>query len=117
MPPVRPPRSYLQYYRHDQRPLLCLLGDIAFHIATNFFFDHAIVGFLFFTRLFQGLHHDLPRTVHKAIFAGGEAASDDLRRGFDSTGKFVNPADREPAALFAQVAAVLDYDIFYTISA
>src|SRR5438552_2878198 len=69
----------LQYHRHDQRSLLCLLGDVALQIAADFFFDHAVVGFLFFTRLFQGLHHDLPRTVHKAIFARRKASSDYLR--------------------------------------
>src|SRR5947207_14809081 len=71
--------SNLQYHRHDQRSLLCLLGDVALQIAADFFFDHAVVGFLFFTRLFQGLHPDLSRTVHKAIFASSKASSDYLR--------------------------------------
>ena len=39
-----------EYHRHDQRPLLRLLGYVPFEVRPDFFFDHAVVGLLFVAR-------------------------------------------------------------------
>ncbi len=46
---AKPADLDLQNHRHNQRTLLRLLGNVALQVATNFFFDHAVVGFLFLT--------------------------------------------------------------------
>src|SRR5205807_49765 len=69
----------LQYHRHNQRPFLRLLGNVALQISPNLFLDDAIVGLFFVARIFQRLHHDLPRPAHEAVFAGSESPRNNFR--------------------------------------
>src|ERR1019366_6164586 len=110
-------RLYLQYHRHDQRSSLRLPGDVALQIGADLFFDHAVIGFLFGAGGIEGLHDDLAGALDNAVFSGSEAARHNLRRGFDPSREFVDGNDRHHEAIFAQVAAVVDYQVLYHIRA
>src|SRR5438552_11068920 len=109
--------SNLQYYRHDQRPSLCLLRDVALQIRADFFFDHAVVGLFFFAGLFECAHHDLAGAFHQSIFAGVEAAGYDLGCRLDPARELVDSDNRQHDAVLAQVAAVLDDQVFDYVGA
>src|SRR5580704_13773152 len=107
----------LQYHRHNQWPPLCLPRDIPLQIGANFFFDHAIVRFLFGAGGIQRLDHDLFDAFDHRIFTRVETARHDLGRRLDAPGQLVDRYDGHHEAIFAQVAAVLDDDVLDHVGA
>src|SRR5947207_11724212 len=77
---------YLQYHRHNQRPFLRVLRNVALQVGADLLFDHAIICALFVTGLAQRLDHHLPDFLHEPIFATGEAPSHDFGRNFNFPG-------------------------------
>src|SRR5215467_1791069 len=74
--------SDLQNYRHDQRAFLGLLGDVAFQVGANFFFDYAVVAFFFIAGMGQRVFNDALSAFHEAVVAGVKATGDDFRGRF-----------------------------------
>src|SRR6185369_10240988 len=103
---------YLQYHRHDQWTLLGLLGNVALQVSADFFLDHAVVGFLLGAGSIQSLHDDLPGPVVKAVFSRREAAGHDFGRSLHLAGEFVDGDDGQHDAVFTEVAAVFDNQVF-----
>src|SRR5579859_1997640 len=112
-----PPISNLQYHRHNQRPPLRLARDVALEICADFFFDHAVVGFLFGARGVEGFEDDLAGALDHSVFAGGEASGHDFGGSFDQAAELVDGDDGHDEAVFAQMAAVFDDQILHYICA
>src|SRR5579872_1281289 len=110
-------RSDLENYRHDQRALLALPGNIPLQVGADFFFDHTVVRFFFFAGKRQRVFDDLSGALHESIFADIEATGHNFGSGLDFSGQLVDGNDRQHDAVFAEVAAVFDDEIFDHIGA
>src|ERR1700686_3186617 len=109
--------SDFQYHRHDQRSPLVLPRDVALQIGADFLLDHAIVGLLFGAGGIEGLDDDLLDALDHAVVAGIEPARHNLGRSLDASGELVDGDDRHHEAVFAEMAAVFDNNVFDYVGA
>src|SRR5271169_5045232 len=65
----------------------------------------------------QSVFDDAPGAVHESIFADVEAAGHDLQGRLDFSGRLVNGDDGQHDAVFAEVAAVFDDEVFDDVGA
>ena len=86
--------------------------DVTLEIETNLLFHHAVVGLLFRRRRIQGPIDDLLRLLAESDLAGDEATSHDFGRPLHLAGALVDGDDRQHDAIFAQVPAVADHQVF-----
>jgi len=86
--------------------------DVALEIETNLFFHHAVIGLLFCRRRFQCPIDDLLRLLAESDFTGDEATSHYFGRPLHLAGALVDGDDRQHDAIFAQVPAVADHQVF-----
>src|SRR6201987_3405656 len=91
----------LQNHRHDQRPFLRLLVDVALQVGPNLLFDHAVIRLFFLARDTQRLDHDLLRPLDQPVFAGIKAAGYDFRRRLHHACQFVDRGDGPYGPLLA----------------
>src|SRR5664279_1630127 len=110
--------SDFQDHWHDQRPPRSVFHDEALQVLANFFLDHAVVALLFVAGRLEGVHHRLPRLIEEAIFAGvgGEAAHHDFGWSLHLARQLVDGDDGQHDAVFAEVAAIANDQIFHHIA-
>src|SRR5205085_8431164 len=102
-----------QNHGHDQRTTRGAFHDEALQVLADFFFDDAVVALFLVAGRFQGLQDSLAGLFHEPIFGGGaEAPGDNLGRGFDAAGELVDGEDGQDDAIFAEVAAIADDEVF-----
>ena len=89
-----------------------LLGDVAFQVGADFFFDHAVVGLFFFAGVGQGVFDHAFGAFHEAVFAHVETPRYDFGSGLNSPCQFVDGDDGKDDAVFAEVTAVFNNQIF-----
>src|SRR5271165_4933708 len=65
----------------------------------------------------QRVFDDAPRAFHEAVFADVEAAGHDLKGRFHLAGRLVDGDDGQHDAVFAQVTAVFDDEVFDHVGA
>src|SRR6185369_381101 len=109
--------SDFQYYGHDQRALLRLLGNVALQVCANLLLNHTIVSLLLLAGDIERLHDYLAGSVHEAILSRRKPTAHDLRTGFYTAAKLVNRDDGQHDAILTEVAPVLDNKIFDHIGA
>src|SRR5581483_633895 len=84
---------------------------------ANFFFNDAVVSLLLIAGDIQRLTHNLPCVLHQSIFTGGKAAGHDFRLGLHASRKFVDGDNRQHDAVFADMAPILDDQVFDYVGA
>ena len=86
--------------------------DEAFEIVADFFLDDAGVLLLFGAGALKGALNNGASLGDELGVVEGEAAHDDLGRAFDEAGALVDGDDGQDDAVFGEVLAVADDDVF-----
>jgi len=103
----------LQDDRHDQRPPLRLLRNVALQVSANFLFDNAVVRLFFVAGLFKRFHDDLPRALEQAVVARIKAACDNLQAWLPRVPVvLVDGDDGKNETVFAEMPPIFDHEIF-----
>src|SRR6266850_4544895 len=97
----------------NQGPLGGLLADVALQVHADFFLDDAPVGFFFGVGFFDGLQDDEARAGNELLaVVAHQTARHDFGMGLHLTGMFIDRNDRHDDAVFGEMFAITDYDVF-----